>query len=510
MADIYRSADTVLVWLGAASDSDLLIYETFLHLTQAKQDDQQVVRDFLSDPITIPGSDIDEKARKFATALTDALNKPYFGRLWPLQELYLGRNATFHAGSFRMAANVWYRALELIFHTQMPLAQVDNPVLLALDALRKPVRRHFDVYSASRHDQFVLPDTALLRCFRISAHLKCSEPRDRIYGIRAIAGIENVESLVPDYRLDVLTLYKRCALSIIFRRDAKISTDSGHRRCSVTLALAGTQEVLTISDQRPSWVPDFGDLTRCSTEKLRTYEQERWLEENFAGGSTHRFSHSCVWCEDEPAVLNVSGHSMATIRCVAPVSTTPPDARIQGDMIEYYKTEVFPWVLACVEFIVEQDFIPTEAWKIARLVLQGNRIGGQLDTEFEDKIRAESIEYLSQHLETSISELPDVIVDLWTEIMLHKAALDSVELQFGTLLDHSQRLAVRHLASVPRTSMIGDELCLIQGAPTPLVFRKAAQERYLVVGDAWVDQFFDGEAWDEAERQGTRTQFSIV
>lgn len=201
MADIYRSAETVLVWLGAATDSDALVFETFTYIGdptwyELKDVSKQGMAGLFEEPITIPDSEIEEKAIAFAIALTETLGKPYFERLWTLQERCLAQNPTFYTGSLKISSHDWYLGLSTVLSGAYRV--LDKRIIVPLGHLRSVMKWHVDLDKAMREAHY--SDTTLLQCFRLSANLKCSEPRDRIYGIRAIAGLERNEDLVPNYQ----------------------------------------------------------------------------------------------------------------------------------------------------------------------------------------------------------------------------------------------------------------------------------------------------------------------
>lgn len=304
---------------------------------------------------------------------------------------------------------------------------------------------------------------------------------------------------------------------MIFGRYAVENSDFGHRRCSAPLGLAGTQRPSPTGEQRPSWIPDFGNLTRESASKLETYRGEWWLRRNLAGGSTQCFRASSGLLEDEPNVLAVTGHSMTTIQRIAPSSTAPPEAQFLIDIIDYCKANVFPWIMACVQFLADylselgELDLPGEPEKIERIFLQGQDCAARLDPVFADDLTVASIDYISQKL--GIAQVPNGLIRIWTQVLASKIVLDDIALRYNTRLDHSRRLAVLSsgiLASVPRGSVSGDTICLLQGAPAPIVLRRAVQERHIVVGDAWIDRFEDGTVWEATERQREQTLFLLV
>lgn len=515
MADVYRKAHEVLVWLGPAGELDALANRTLSYVAdicQRQNKNSNLVQDLeelYQNPSRVLSLDPAVTPQQLAETLLSALDKPYFSRLWPLQEILLARKAFFHTGDFCMPAELWIQAMATLLRMNIPLER-DRPLPSVLNShpqLRRASNRFFDTYSMiSKTEDSQMG--SLVEFIRISAHLQCSDPRDRIYAIRALANIETIEKLRPDYDLDLFVLHQRCALAILAADGAPSNEHINSPCCpSILLALAGAQEQLSTIEQRPSWVPNFERLSHDSLRKIQLYSDEGWKEDNRAGGSN---AFTCTWCSQEPHNLNVTGHRIDSISQTAALATRPPEPQPDLDLIAHCQEAVLPWLSACIEFW-SAEATSEEGWRIASLFVQGNRIEGQQDINVEEQLVKASEEYLTRELDGG--EISSELLDLWTDAVKWLVGLYGADLQGAPSVDYSRvlsRLSSGFYAWVPQYSRDGDDICLLQGAPAPFVMRPQLEDDYVVVGDAWAREFADGEAWDAACKKQSCQHFRLV
>jgi hypothetical protein len=192
MAKIYENADRVILWLGQGTYATNVALDS---LRQLENESKTVV--------TRGWRKVDarwqmlwlKQQRKLAMrypdlvsrqreGLRDLLDRPYFERVWIIQEVANSRRALVCCGNKLVSAGVF--ALSPYLFAVKPSEQAQA----ILDVM--PGRSRYDSWWARGHDLYTL-----LRKFRFS---KASDPRDMIYALVRIGSDPELgEMLVPDY-----------------------------------------------------------------------------------------------------------------------------------------------------------------------------------------------------------------------------------------------------------------------------------------------------------------------
>lgn len=162
MRDLYTVAEEVLVWLGPAAE-------------------------------TIDASNA-------AEVYEDMAARPYWTRVWILQEFILGSKVTIQCGHFRVALRD--------FDRQFPkeIRRDEGGDLAKVLSLRDryKLQRGFDVIDA----------------FELSFSSRASDLRDHVYGVRGLFLKSSDESLLPvDYTLSPCQVYKSASAFLSSRPD---------------------------------------------------------------------------------------------------------------------------------------------------------------------------------------------------------------------------------------------------------------------------------------------------
>ncbi|KAK2809800.1 hypothetical protein FQN50_003440 [Emmonsiellopsis sp. PD_5] len=188
MREIYTNASGVIAYLGAASaDSDSAID-------------------------SLKGSKSDRR-----TAQQSLFQRPYFSRLWAIQEVVLAKR------------------LELLCGRQsVPWLNHFPPAELSIISPGAPSWL-IDMSSWSK-----VTGQNLLRLLIDTSSYKCSDPRDKVFGL---LGLVQEQGLTPDYSISVEDVYTGIAAYII-----------KHHRNFDIFGLASTGKS---AYALPSWVPDF-------------------------------------------------------------------------------------------------------------------------------------------------------------------------------------------------------------------------------------------------------------
>ena len=276
MNKIYSQAEEVLVWLGPADEtSDTLMdvwqkvgaaaqkwgLESYLTKEQFPELAQIMTK---SDPThrkTIEfhemcktqGEDFDLEAVKVW------YQRPWFWRVWIVQEFCLARQAVVVCGHKRVPADLLILA-RLIYHfylSNVALTMVEDRTPSEQSRIAQAVDygKHTDALFAARkrRRRFERKDESepgtgdtlfqLLQRFYVDFSFQATEPRDKIFGLSALATDTRKLAIMPDYSSSTVEqIYTRVARAII--QDGELDL----------LTLSQFPKNLT---SLPTWVPDW-------------------------------------------------------------------------------------------------------------------------------------------------------------------------------------------------------------------------------------------------------------
>lgn len=237
MRDIYHQAKEVLVWLGPACEdsSQCLPLVPMLAGVWEKRDDARQARD--EEFQGVLGSQeakelgLPELSDPIWEALKRVLHRPWFDRVWVIQEVAVSKRATIICGDAKV---IWEDLLEsaLLISEGMIHGDTEGPDvgnITTIDGFRIQVRdgEEFDLFVLLKHSR---PSLA-------------TDARDKVYALLGIAQECDRDAIKPDYGILTAELYRRITLYFI-ERDK--TTD--------VLSQAGYGQSIA---ELPSWAPDW-------------------------------------------------------------------------------------------------------------------------------------------------------------------------------------------------------------------------------------------------------------
>ena len=194
MAEIYKKAQVVHIWLGEMMDQS----------ADAMQFIKQLSRNLHLADIRIKGGDVN--AITFG-ALGRLMGRAWWHRLWVVQEVSLAREAWLHCGN---EVRSWEACQTAARHAFLHKVRCrpdycKNQDNFALEALGRFIHgaAQFEVYQGGR---------PLLEMVAKSRARGASDPRDRIYALLGLVSLEEMESLAVDYNLSVSEVYQEIRL----------------------------------------------------------------------------------------------------------------------------------------------------------------------------------------------------------------------------------------------------------------------------------------------------------
>lgn len=191
MGEIYRGAHQVYAWLGVETEWTAHGMRVLRYLQHGHRKHERPFKEMMS-PDLIRGLD-------------DIFQRPYFRRLWIVQEIALANEVVLICGSHSFT---WQNRVETV------LMLAEGIKLAASLPTETPLgARKLDVESLSELLEMQLTfgpeveaqkdETLLPYLFCETEHRVATDPRDRIYALLGLMGCGDDERLRPDYNLSV-------------------------------------------------------------------------------------------------------------------------------------------------------------------------------------------------------------------------------------------------------------------------------------------------------------------
>ena len=247
MAALYKGAERVVVWLGPGSAESNLAFQVMESwCTQISYD---IEKDLAYPPIKsgLPWTKqdsimpYDEEAIRSVTSL---LKREWFGRLWIFQEIRLANDQSIiQAGDEYV---LWKHFISSCYYLRKKFESFKGDDVLFTEFTKYYLRMQ---PMGLGHPQ-VFED--LQRLTWDTRHTKCTDPRDRVYGILSLVHKSSAISLLPDYTKPVGIVYQDAVLHIL--------------QCSKSLRILTRCEMDTDAKEEdtciPSWTPNFAVPSR--------------------------------------------------------------------------------------------------------------------------------------------------------------------------------------------------------------------------------------------------------
>lgn len=296
MARIYQGGWQTLIWLGMPDEDTEKAVDVCLRFETAIARQAETVGDFLKiiNEIELPPDwDI--------TSVRSILHRPFFERVWVYQEIVLSRDCCCVIGKFTFR---WV-LLELI--SKLLLSRFDHDTRVK-------------VYGDDWHDfhQYLLPywthyesiaprkGRKLSNLVQRTRDLRCSDPRDKIYGILGLVGTWTPEKLSSlgikiDYRAPIASCI-RAGVVAMFKEDKNLHSMVDRQRWPI----------LTSRDNPegwPSWAPRLDKPRR----DLDPHPFSNELEDGHSADNKRPLLLRDRRVSDHPNALFVSGIRVGSV-----------------------------------------------------------------------------------------------------------------------------------------------------------------------------------------------------
>jgi hypothetical protein len=556
MADIYQSAHRVVAWLGPAdknSDSTVDYLNTlgmkaeacgmdagsgpFLEywrelalngeetcnphslgdLARALPNGQyesrcRMARDLFC---AISGCHNQEQPLPVAT-LRKFFTRPWWGRIWVLQEVSLPRTAELLCGTATItrrrcgAAINAYSALFLALMARfevkpLSLTSYQHEIILSLFHHRPTVM--LSGWRIYRYDRFTL--AALLRATCVGSvnlsrhgphHLESTDPRDKIFALLGLAA-DRVElrelGVYPDYTKSWQHTYQTTMLALLAQ---------GH------LSLLSMCQTYGIRKDMPSWVPDW---SQSITDMLQDVKNDHVTVYPTFNASAALSTASKVRITRRMRMtgeLSMMGCAYDAIRAAG----TFPN-RTHSYEVPVLETSSWPvqWLLE----LIRLTYCSRRMYRHFGSRLHAaarTSIGGVGNNDQAQLHRIEDDRFIDAAV-----LLQRGIGDIMNSRMRKEARSFLAKKKIKDMITHRAKATIRlgseiigkslgrlpfitekgHLVLTSEHVQRGDVIAVIQGVQVPFILRRQQEDKYQIINEAYVDGIMDGEAVENSTLQ---------
>ena len=545
MKDIYENASIVFIWLGENNKLSERAFEELYGLSLLLTPDEH-------GNSVVPGREFDRNTmeqdpQKWA-AISDILYRPWFRRMWIIQEALSAQHAVMMCGSdtldlvsFLTVIFSMLKAgvLQLIMsHHPNRHKLSKRPIQVALKQLEFFVKAKFEKIG------YIMPhrvNPPLLSYLAETRWAEATDPRDKIYGILSLAGdscslgywhAEGRGSpkripFKPDYNLSKAEVFINTTKAILCTTNSlKVLRFVKHK----SIKTSGLPSwVPDWSSEEPHTVPEYLPLGPLHTDEDTNKEQ--YWNSNWrisSSGSKKCPAHYEITQHCQPSfslgdgnTLTVTGFHFDTITAVSQ-HTYPQDETIYSvdplnkdspehtkelhDLIQRHLESTYRWIKECMHHAAQCVPYPTgqSAWSSLWRTLNG-------DVTQDNETIPEGCEILLENIRKAqtiftIMKDHDMSYQSGTLNSLSEIAAEAAYSNMPYILSQlptmtteffSWRFAAtrnKYMGLVPNEGRVGDIICVIYGCEMPFILRTCGRNRYEFIGHCLIQGFSFDEA----------------
>jgi hypothetical protein len=512
MSQIYSGAEQVLIWLGPAADrSDLLmdVWDRVGRMAQAWGLESYYTKERLPElgRITAKSDPNDGKTIEFQNlcqtvgptfdikAMDAWYGRPWFSRVWIVQEFCLGADAVFVCGHRKVPITLVFLARQ-IFDFYIGYTMDENTPRQRLQEVRSMIvdptpplfaarnrRRKFE-----RNDGTGDSLLQLLQRLYVGMNAQATDPKDMIFGLLALANDTNKLGIIPDYGLAVKQIYTKTSRLIIQNGE---------------LDLIGLSQFPKRSNSLPSWVPDWRGPLQPSFCNIGP---SSLLDKHLFSASDS--NQPSLTETDDESLLGIEGYLVDEIEEVG----APWKERESGSEFDHVPyLSYFSQIKAMCIISANKDYDIYQRperrgegfWRIP--------VGDVEETTTHDTRRATP---------SSLKGYQQFIANCES---FEQSRLISSDAEYKDLSEQGRKdesFGVRYRSRIyemrnkrpyiskkgyvgmgPATTNPGDSIVVLIGARVPYVLRPLGEERMFLLGEAYCDGIMDGEIVARQDKQ---------
>ena len=478
MQKIYKSAENVVIWLGDEADKSSMAIGIMSRLSDT------------------PNKDIHSWNAKEWRALGTLLSRPWFSRMWVLQELGVASSAIVVCGNQSIP---WQHVSDTISYMHKTGSwhcvfgsYGYNSSMLAYGRLA--------TLQLIREETFDNGTVCSLNALSKSTYFNATDPRDKIYALTGLC-VCNGHFIRPDYSKDVLDVYRETALALLFPQDPAVNADSSLRfhEHPVMQCLSAAERTEN-SYSLPSWVPDWRVCTYPSLWECSSQDGYK------AAGA----SKTNIKLSDNQNKISIAAKIGDAVHLLSSIAPAAQDTNILSNTStsETWGKYLFQRVpQSC--FINEASYLaascqryPNDASRDVafRSTLIGN-ITNYRTTSYGQQSEKPDHAYYYWHFRQFLSKLcPNGVVNgagilqLCLVLAQHMEAHRVFEGAYMAISQGRRFFTTLggYMGIGPSGMRPGDSICVFLGGNVPWVVRQDGHE-YTLVGECYVHGIMDGE-----------------
>lgn len=479
MREVYRQARKVLIWLGEDEGGHCLkpllkIVPTLTESNNKTPSDDRIVKQKSAG-----------YGDKHVLALSSMLRRPWFRRIWIVQEVAMAREATIYCGNESLDWEKFHSVLKL--DTGINMVGVNNQIVM--DIVEGIV---FERRAISQGIS-----TSLLQVLLRHRTSLATDPRDKIY---ALLGLCSDNLVQADYKIGVTDLNKMLVQAHLRR----------YRNLDIITVPSSPFDHGQIPN--PSWVPDWSALDPASPLALRGQLTDD-VEYKAAGQSRWKPEFSA-----DDSMLGIQAQFLGNIMTLG-------DIRHPYRPTEEGLKSFFEQLRA--ECRVSQTWYKIglgndTSWKAPYRtgetlfdVCWQILLAGCPESKFNQyQKQARGIwKMFRKYLWASRMHLMPLVVfrlmdsvakrtgkSVFIHRILNAALQNEFELKIRRSISYRRMMRTNndYLGLVPSLARVGDHVVLVQGMTTPAIVRHH-DNGYEFIGDCYVHGIMKGEAFNPEE-----------
>ncbi|KAF4780098.1 hypothetical protein HER10_EVM0009359 [Colletotrichum scovillei] len=486
MSRIYQNAMNTVIWLGESTSNSASAIKLLEDVRLLLQFTEKTIG-----PDDFEGLNLPSKDSEVWEALWDFLSRPWFTRLWIIQEVILSFDSWIVCGNHMTTWDVLSLACLHLWTCGISrwLGEKFNSGSRKLDFQR-------DLCESVQHLSSMKSsyDSTAMSLFDLlieSREAKCYDNRDKVYGLLGVCRDQDRSAIKPSYADDfpVTHLYR----DITTRH---LDDNKGSLRLGVVLTCVDHE-----SPDLPSWVPDWRNPRRTHSLGHSTTTTTPYMA---CGHLTIEIGrvHPPLERKNEDE-LRLHGVSVDAIAKVSTVFTNPElsledPTTANGDLKDMRS------------FVAELQEYPGHETVFS--AFWQTLVAGKDATEMA-KAPAAYEEIISLLLDASTELFPSLPGQTYSARQRRPVGKGKLELanlktrtagkafqDVRTSMVHAMRnrrlcfTAKGYLGLVPETCKVGDEVHILDGCHIPYLLRKVDHRSHRLVGECYVHGIMRGEA----------------
>lgn len=446
MNDIYSQASNVIVWLGEPRTDAAFAFD-FL--------EEFGCHSIMPPPLPQAERNMEQTAMSVQSLLT----RSWWTRIWTAQEWILAKTSIFQSGRYTLKGEVLLRCLDHyrrhVKSTDCCHMQLSSDFLFRIGDSLQPLLALDSVKQSYAGEDF----SYSLGFLRLR---EATDPRDKVYGVLALAAERYAGLIRADYALPVERIYEQLTIALIERT----------KRLDILCHIVPNQpRNLNV----PSFVPDW-------TIRIGKEYSSDWTERFRNLSRYNACSNKPANFKTAPGILHIAGVIIDTI------ATTTTRRLGSYRKTRSYRNELLDDMYSIAHPVNENHhYTPQQTRKEAFWLTM---CGGLQN-------------WSEPHSTTSAHSVADFKpFESWEEWFRGpRTSYQTPDLRLRNVADAVSSVSKGRtfvvtqqgrMAWVPKNSVVGDVVAVLTGGRVPVVLREL-EGAYAVVGDAYVHGIMQGE-----------------